>query len=46
MSANLYELSGFGETERATTVEQLVSVYNSLIDRYETDPSLRISIGK
>jgi len=42
----LHILSGFDEIERATTVEQLVSMYNTLIDRYETDPSLRISIGK
>jgi len=45
LAANLYELSEFGETERATTLEQLISVYNRLIDRHETDPSLRITIG-
>lgn len=43
---NIHLLSGFDEIERNTTLEQLILVYNNLIDRYETDPSLRISIGK
>lgn len=46
LATNLYELSGFGEIERNTTVERLLAVYNRLIDEHETDPSLRISIGK
>ncbi|CAN5826310.1 hypothetical protein BH10CHL1_BH10CHL1_46560 [soil metagenome] len=46
LATNVYELSEFGEIERNATVEQLITVYNNLIDEYETDPSLRISIGK
>ncbi len=46
LATNLYELSEFGEIERNTTVARLIAVYNQLIDKYETDPSLRISIGK
>jgi len=46
LAASLYKLSEFGEIERNTTVARLVAVYNQLIDKYETDPSLRISIGK
>jgi len=46
LAFNLHELSGFNEMERNTTIAQLVAVYNQLIDKYETDPSLRISIGK
>ncbi len=46
LAASLYELSGFNEIERNTTIAQLVAVYNQLIDEFETDPSLRISIGK
>ncbi|MCX6048357.1 MAG: DUF4928 family protein [Chloroflexi bacterium] len=46
LAANVYELSGFDEIERDATVEQLIRVYNGLIDQYETDPSLHINIGK
>lgn len=46
LAISLYKLSRFGEIERNTTLEQFMMVYNTLIDRYETDPSLRISIGK
>jgi hypothetical protein len=46
LAASLYKLSKFGEIERIAMLETLVTVYNSLIDRYETDPSLHISIGK
>lgn len=46
LTINFYQLSNFGEIEYSTTLETLVSMYNTLIDRYETDPSLRISIGK
>lgn len=46
LAAGFYRLSEFGEIERYTTVERLVAVYNRLIDKYETEPSLRISIGK
>lgn len=46
LAANVYELSGFGEIERDATVDQLIRVYNGLIDQYETDPSLHINIGK
>lgn len=43
---NFYKLSKFGEIEYSTTLETPVSMYNSLIDRYETDFNLRISIGE
>ncbi len=45
-ATSLYKLSGFNEIERHTTIEQLIQVYNRIIDEFETDPSLRISIGR
>lgn len=46
LATNLHELSGFQDAERLTTVDELIEYYNSIIASYETDPSLRISIGK
>jgi len=41
--ANLHELGGFKSSERRVTVEALVDKYNEIINRHETDPSLKIS---
>lgn len=43
---NLHELSGFQDSERRTTIDDLIKRYNSIINTHETDPSLRINIGK
>ena len=45
-AVGLNELNGFGEIERNPMLEQLVLVYNNLSDRYETEPSLRVNIGR
>ncbi len=43
--ANLYELSGFSTEKEIPTIQQLIDRYNAIIDKYETDPSLRIALG-
>jgi hypothetical protein len=44
LSANILEWSEFKSSERPTQLEQLVTVYNRIIDRTETDPSLKIAL--
>ena len=46
LAGNLYELGRFDESARRTTVEQLVTEYNRIIDDCETDPGLQISVGR
>lgn len=46
LAANLHELSGFQDSERLSTVDDLVERYNDIVNTCETDPSLRINIGK
>lgn len=43
LSSNVYEHSLFDESKRNTTMASIVTKYNALIDRLETDPSLRIA---
>ncbi len=45
LASNLYELGKFAPSGRKDTAEQLIAVYNSIIDSCETDPSLKISLG-
>ena len=45
LATNIYERSGFADERRRVTVEQLVNVYNDIIEKHETDPSLKIDIS-
>lgn len=45
LATNIHELSGFQESERKTTLAELIEQYNRIVDAHETDPSLRISMG-
>ena len=44
LAANLHEWSKFGETPPRGSVENLISIYNSIVDVHETDPSLRVEL--
>ena len=46
VAGNIYELGQFGFIGRKTTAEQLVDMYNRIIDECETDPSLKIEFSK
>lgn len=46
LAGNLYEIGKFAQVGRRTTVEQLISAYNTIVDECETDPSLRIDIAR
>lgn len=46
IAGNLYELGEFAQTGRRTSAEQLVARYNEIVDSCETDPSLRITVGR
>ena len=43
ISLNVYEQGGFSWEGRKQTVSEIVERYNRIIDKVETDPSLRIS---
>jgi len=42
--ANIYEWSEFKHADRPTRLQDLVNEYNRIIDRTETDPSLKIAL--
>jgi hypothetical protein len=42
VALNLYELGRFGAEGRRTAVGDLVSIYDEIVDEFDTDPSLRI----
>lgn len=44
ISLNLYELSKFQNSQRSPTAGELVERYNAIVERYETDPSLKIEL--
>lgn len=44
LSANIYERGLFDRDKRQMMVGSIVAEYNSIIDTYESDPSLKISI--
>ncbi len=46
LAGNLYELGKFARFGRQATAEQLIQEYNSIVTECETDPSLRIEMGK
>lgn len=45
LTTNVYEWIGFQSQKRSMSLENLVNAYNKIIDDYETDPSLKISIS-
>jgi hypothetical protein len=45
ISTNVYEWSGFDSAKQKDTIENLLSIYNGLIDTYETDPSLKVNLS-
>lgn len=45
LAGNLYEIGKFAQAERRTTAEQLISEYIAIVDKCETDPSLRIDFA-
>ena len=45
IAGNIYELGKFAVSGRKTTAEQLVGMYNRIIDECETDPSLKIEFS-
>lgn len=46
IAGNIYELGKFAVSGRKTTAEQLLGMYNRIIDECETDPSLKIEFSK
>lgn len=46
IAGNLYEIGRFAQAGRRATAEQLISEYNAIVDRCETDPSLRIDVAR
>lgn len=44
LSTNVYEHGLFDRDERKKTVEKIIDGYNEIIDKYESDPSLRINV--
>lgn len=44
LSMNVYEHGLFERDERMKTVSKIVTGYNSIIDKYESDPSLKIDM--
>ncbi len=45
VATNVYEWSRFENTQRPLSVRELVETYNRIIEKSETDPSLKISVG-
>lgn len=46
IATNLYEWSRFKAANRKVTAEKLVEKYNEIIVAHETDPGLRVALGK
>lgn len=42
--SNIYERNKFGQADGDARVQDLVDEYNRIIDRTETDPSLKIAL--
>ena len=45
ITANIYEWSKFEHAKRHLSVRELVDTYNRIVEKSETDPSLKISIS-
>lgn len=46
ISTNVYEWSRFKALERKISVERLITKYNEIVTLHETDPGLRINMGR
>lgn len=46
IATNVYEWSGFKAAGRKLTLEKLVTKYNEIVSEAETDPGLRIVLGR
>ncbi|MCP5055009.1 MAG: DUF4928 domain-containing protein [bacterium] len=46
VATNIYELSFFNQSERPLTFKELVEKYNTIIEKFETDPSLKIETAR
>jgi hypothetical protein len=46
LATNFYEWSKFKSADRKISVERLVAKYNEIVTQCETDPGLRIGLGK
>jgi hypothetical protein len=46
IATNLYELSLFKASQRKLTVEKFIEKYNEIVSSCETDPGLKIGLGK
>lgn len=44
IASNIYEISKFVSDKRKITISQLVEKYNEIVDKCETDPSLKIEV--
>ncbi len=44
IATNVYEWTAFQQTKRTVSFRQMIEAYNRIIDRCETDPSLKIEI--
>jgi hypothetical protein len=44
VTTNIYELSDFKQSSRPLKVIELVNKYNSIVNKFETDPSIKIEI--
>lgn len=45
LATNVYEWSGFEQSARTTSLDELIATYNNIIDSCETDPSLKIAMA-
>lgn len=43
--ANIYEWCRFEQANRSHTLKELIDAYNRIVEKCETDPSLKIAIG-
>ncbi len=46
LSSNIHEHGRFEQNGRRASFEEIIKRYNEIVDLHETDPSLRISIGR
>ena len=46
VALNLYELGKFAAAGRHTAITNVVDRYNEIINEFETDPSLKIKLGR
>lgn len=45
LSTNIYEHGLFDRDERRSTIGKIIDEYNDIVDKFESDPSLKIDVG-